>query len=327
MAKKFKKGVWLHNIPKLGGKQGIDRFVKRYADAGFDLLVPCVKNANGLVDYHSRIAAVNPASREWDPLEYMTAQAKQAGIKVHAWFCVNLEGDSGKLLAEHPEYAALTPDGKRARTGAGWFTCLARPEARNYQVRIMGEVAKNYDVDGIHLDYIRTGDNVCFCKICSAMFKKVAGVNFKESRWWQREIPGWYNWRIGNVTKIVAGVSKQCKKYKKELSAAVYHAFPYTMITQSQDFPGWCREGYLDMVAPMTYTPDPYMMQAYTRGHIANMEGKTELWEGLIVGYHGSKSKSLLEEVKLAKKLGAHGAMIFEHHGISDALLKQLARI
>ena len=326
--KKFKKGVWLHNIPKLGGKAEIEKFVKRYADAGFDLLVPCVKNPDGLVDFHSKVAKVNPASRDWDQLEYMVSQAKAAKIKLHAWFCVNPEGDSGKLLGEHPEYVARTPNGEKSNCGNGWFTCIARPEVRNYQIKLMAEVAKNYDVDGIHLDYIRTGDEACFCEICQPNFKKATGVDFKQARWWQREHPGWYSWRINNVTKIVAGVSKHCKKHKKELSAAVYHAYPYTMVTQSQDFPRWSREGHLDMVAPMTYTPDPYMMTAYTKNHVANMKGagKTELWEGLMSGRR-SGSGPVLEQAKLAKKLGAQGVMIFEHHGIGDDLLKKLSKL
>jgi uncharacterized lipoprotein YddW (UPF0748 family) len=327
--KKFKKGVWLHSIPDLGGKQGIERFVKRYADAGFDLLVPAVKNFDGRVDYHSRIADVNPPSAKWDPLEYMAGVARKSGIKIHTWFCVNPEGQKGAFLRAHPEYAALTPDGKKAKCGDGYFTCLARPEVRNYKVRLMAEVAERYDVAGIHLDYIRTGDNVCFCKSCAAKFKKIAGVDFKKSRWYQRESPAWYQWRINNVTKIVSAVSAKCKKYKKELSAAVYHAHPYTMVTQSQDFPRWCREGYLDMVAPMTYTSDPEMMRYYTKNHVANMEGKTELWEGLITGGRRSKGKPdwVFEEARIAKKLGAQGVMIFEHHGINDALLKKVAKL
>ncbi len=330
MAKKqFKKGVWLHDIHKLGGKKGIELFIKRYADSGFNLVVPCVKNPDGLLDFHSRIGVVRQESKEWDPLEYMAAEAEKAGIKLHAWFCVNPEGDKGILLKQHPEYTARTPEGEKSKCGNGWFTCIAHPEVRNYQVRIMSEAAKNYDIDGIHLDYIRTGDNVCFCKICAPMFKKFTGVDFKKSRWWQREHPGWYNWRINNVTKIVAAISKNCKKYKKELSAAVYHAFPFTMITQSQDFPRWCHQGYLDMVAPMTYTPDPYMMRAYTRNHLANMEGKTELWEGLITGHRRKKNQKdwVLEEAGIAKKLGAQGVMIFEHHGIDDKLLQNLGKL
>ena len=318
--KKFKKGVWLHNIHSLGGKKGIEAFIKRYADAGFNLVVPCVKNPDGLLDYHSRIGRIRPESEEWDPLEYMASQAKKSGIKLHAWFCVNPEGDKGILLKKHPEYVARTAEGGKSSCGNGWFTCIARPEVRNYQIKIMSEVAKNYDVDGIHLDYIRTGDNVCLCKICGPQFKKLTGVDIKKARWWQRETPAWYKWRINNVTKIVSGVSKNCKKYKKELSAAVYHAFPLTMVTQSQDFPGWCRDGYLDMVAPMTYTPDPYMMSSYARNHIANMGGKTELWEGLITSRRRRKGQKnwVLEEAKIAKKLGAHGVMIFEHHAIDN---------
>ena len=83
------------------------------------------------------------------------------------------------------------------------------------------------------------------------------------------------------------------------------------------------------MVAPMTYTPDPYMMQAYTRNHIANMEGKAELWEGLITNRRikAGQENPVLEQAKIAKKLGAQGVMIFEHHAIDDKLLREIGKL
>jgi len=40
-----------------------------------------------------------------------------------------------------------------------------------------------------------------------------------------------------------------------------------------------------------------------------------------------NKKSWIPEEVKIAKKLGAHGVMIFEHHGIGDSLLKEISKI
>jgi len=70
-------------------------------------------------------------------------------------------------------------------------------------------------------------------------------------------------------------------------------------------------------------------VESYARNHIANMRGKTELWEGLITGHRRNKNKKswVPEEARIAKKLGAHGVMVFEHHGISDILLKILSKL
>ena len=325
MTKRIKKGVWLHFIASLAGKRGIDDFVDRYADAGFDLLIPCVKNVDGLLDYHSKIGFVRDEFKTWDPLEHLTRRANHRGIKVHAWFCNNPEGPKGKLLSEHPEYAAMTPEGEKAKCHSGFFTCLARPQVIDYAHSIMAEVAQNYGVDGIHLDYIRTGEHACFCKICRTEFKKRMGIDISGAKWSHFADPRWYNWRIANVTRLVSRISSTCRKKKKELSAAVYNDYPASMYTQSQDFPMWSEKGYLDLAVPMNYTPDSAMMMSYARNHAANMRGKAELWEGL--GYFMLKKiGKLTEQISLLKDFGVKGVCLFEHHNISDSDLRALSK-
>ena len=326
MSKKIRKGVWLHFIASLGGKPGIDKFVDRYADAGFNLLIPCVKNVDGLLDYHSDIGTVREEFRKWDPLEYLTKRANSRGIKVHAWFCNNPEGPRGRLLKEHPEYAAVTPEGRKAKCHSGFFTCFSRPQVIDYEYSIMAEVAERYGVDGIHLDYIRTGEHACFCEICAKRFRKITGGEPRKAKWHHFINPDWYKWRIANVTRLVSRISEKCGKEGKELSAAVFNDYPGSMYTQSQDFPMWSEKGYLDLVIPMNYSPDPAMMMSYTRNHRANMRGDTELWEGL--GYFMLKRiDRLTEQIGLLKDFGVKGVCVFEHHNITDRDLKILSRI
>lgn len=324
----IKKGVWLHNIPSLGGKKGIERFVKRYADAGFELLIPCVKNIPGLLDYHSKVGFVRPESREYDPLEHMASVARQAGIKIHAWYCNTPEGKEGRLLKEHPECVALTPDGKEAKCHSGFFTCLARPEVRDYEYKIMAEVVDNYDVAGVHLDYIRIGENACYCEICRAAYKRITRRDFDPSspEAPPRYIPAWRKWRCDNVAKLVARIAQKCQKAGKELSAAVFTDYPISTVSQGQDFVTWCAQGYLDLVIPMNYYPDPDVMMAWTRSHAANLTGRAELWEGL-GHFLIRRTSKLIEYVQLVKDFGVKGVVIFEHHHITGGDLKALSRI
>ncbi len=319
----IKKGVWLHNIPSLKGKQGIEHFVKRYADAGFELLIPCVKNIDGLLDYHSKVGVVRPESQEWDPLAYMAEIARREKIKIHTWYCNIPEGSQGKLLQEHPEYAAITPDGEKAKCHSGYFTCVARPEVRDYEYRIMAEVVDNYDVDGIHLDYIRTGENACYCPVCRAACKEITGEELDPAK---SPPLDWFRWRVDNVTKLVARIADKCHQANKELSAAVFRDYPSTMHSQSQDFVRWSKEGHLDLVIPMNYTPDPEMMMGFTRNHVANMAGSAELWEGL-GHFILRKTDKLLEQIRLVKDYGVKGVVIFEHHNVTDKDLEALAGI
>ena len=322
----IRKGVWLHWIDRLGGREGIERFVQRYADAGFDLLVPCVKQVDGVVDYHSRIATVRPAFAEWDPLATMADLARQAGIGLHAWFCVCPDGARGNLLKPHPEYVARTPTGKRAKCHGGFFTCLARPQVRDYHYRLMAEVVDRYDVDGIHLDYIRTGEDACYCEVCLAAYRKLTGKAFEKSVHPHSLPLQWTRWRIGNVTKLVARLARKCHQAHKQLSAAVYPDYPATLASQSQDFVGWARAGHLDLVIPMNYTRDPETMMGWARSHAANLDGAAELWEGLCPAAI-RKTAGLVEQVKLVKDHGIQGVCLFENKYVTDRDLKALAKL
>ena len=323
---RMRKGVWLHWIDRLGGREGIDRFVNRYADAGFDLLIPCVKQVNGIVEFHSRRAVIRPVFRKWDPLEYMAAAARKAGIGLHAWFCVCPEGAAGNLLKDNPQYTARMPNGRRAKCHSGFFTCLARPQVRDYHYRLMAEVADRYDVDGIHLDYIRTGEDACYCEVCLAAWKKFTGKAFDKDARKKPDTLKWTRWRIGNVTKLVARIARRCHATGKQVSAAVYSSYPATLASQSQDFPGWARAGHVDLVIPMNYTRDPETMMGWTRSHAANLDGAAELWEGLCPAAIRSTA-GLIKQVRLVKDHGVKGVCLFEHKYVTDKDLKALAKL
>ena len=323
---RMRKGVWLHWIERLGGREGVERFVKRYADAGFDLLIPCVKQVNGVVEYHSRLAVVRPAFREWDPLAYMAEAARKAGIGLHAWFCVCPEGAAGNLLKGNPQYTARTPTGARAKCHSGFFTCLARPQVRDYHYRLIAEVADRYDVDGIHLDYIRTGEDACYCEVCLAARRKLTGKAFDKAELKKARPLKWTRWRVGNVTKLVARIARKCHAAGKQVSAAVYPSYPATLASQSQDFVGWSRAGDVDLVIPMNYNRDPDTMMGWTRSHAANLDGGAELWEGLCPASIRSTA-GLIKQVRLVKDHGVKGVCLFEHKYVTDRDLKALAKL
>ncbi len=124
-----------------------------------------------------------PAS--FDPLDTVVREAHDAGLRVHAWINLNLVSSAAELPASrdhliyrHPEWlmvpreiaqdvARLDPTspayiGKLARwTRAqadkveGLYASPLQPDAAKYAESIVGDIARRYEVDGIHLDYVR----------------------------------------------------------------------------------------------------------------------------------------------------------------------------
>ena len=172
---KVGKATWIHHLPK-EGPDAVRQVARRLADAGFDLLIPCIKNPDGYIDYHGKVANIRPEFQEWDPLRVLTEEARKVGLKVHPWCCVFPEGDGSKLLQEHPEYVARDPSGEPIGAGAyknqrpqmPRWACSSRPEVQDYEYAIYEELLNNYDIDGVHLDYIRyqhpaSGQYSCYC--------------------------------------------------------------------------------------------------------------------------------------------------------------------
>ena len=79
------------------------------------------------------------------------------GLKIHAWASIN-EDDHGwgwasEFAKAHPEYRWVRRDGRPYRSQLSF----AFPEVRQYKLALIKELLA-YDIDGLFLDWIRTGD-------------------------------------------------------------------------------------------------------------------------------------------------------------------------
>ena len=93
-----------------------------------------------------------PPSPYYDPLAYMVEQSHARNIEFHAWF------NPFRALS-HIQYSSVAADNMINRHPDWFFTYgISKyfdpgvPAARHYLVRVIMEVVRNYDIDGIHLD-------------------------------------------------------------------------------------------------------------------------------------------------------------------------------
>ncbi len=111
----------------------------------------------------------------YDPLKYLIQKAKQYGIEVHAWLNVynilTLPDTSYHLAVSQPRHITIDENNKWntkifAKNSQGeWLITSgsykliwldpANPFVRKYLLSVVVELVKNYDIDGIHFDYIR----------------------------------------------------------------------------------------------------------------------------------------------------------------------------
>lgn len=280
----------------------IERLVATAAAYDIDTLFVQVRRA-GDAYYFS---AAEPRSRklegqspDFDPLATVLANARPFGIQVHAWLNVvycwpgpELPPMKSHVAARHPEWITVGRDSRRLTSYSkkemargdteGWYIEPSEPAFAPYFAAVAREVAERYDVDGVHLDFIRY-PNIRFGygeraraayrkarpaepdplllgyhKADRDIFRPAAGATALAERWSDLHSLEWYEWRARQIEKIVAATGKAVHEAKPAciFSAAVWanpeHSYRYV----GQDWLGWSERGLVDIMIPMTYWGD-----------------------------------------------------------------------
>jgi len=185
----------------------------------------------------------------------------------------------------------------------------------------MLEIARKYDVHGLHFDYIRyPGKEGCFCKGCRLRFEKSIGRKVNN---WPSDLRNneslsekWLDFRRLQITTVVATIAQRAKKIRPDIkiSAAVFRNWPVDRNTVGQDWKLWCDHGLLDFVCPMDYTD--------SSSHFQNMIGQQLTWTGNVPCYPGiglsvwsssSDICKLIEQINITRRLDTGGFTIFNY--------------
>ena len=136
-------GVWMW--PKSVRECGADAVIARCRRMGVTDIYFLTKGLAGTASYRSALA---PMDCERDLLGELIDAAHPAGIRVHAWFT---SASDSVYKDKHPESGRYHYTKGR---NAGLIS-LADEGYISFMAEICREVCRNYDVDGLHLDYIR----------------------------------------------------------------------------------------------------------------------------------------------------------------------------
>ena len=205
--------------------------------------------------------------------------AHERGMELHAWVWVfaaanqphNLllnqpEDYLGPVLSQRHHWAITNrrgevfdygPENRKA------FLDPANPNVKNYVLSILAEIVNNYDVDGIHLDYIRypfqdlQGHKTFgYSTISRQKFQELTGVDpitiYPDHHLWAT----WNDFRIKQVNNFVQTASTIIKQKRPDIiiSTAVF-AIPKSqrLLTIQQDWETWADNQWVDLIVPMTY--------------------------------------------------------------------------
>lgn len=296
----------------------------------------------------------------FDPLATVIEQAHASDIKVHAWVAVNLVSSSVSLPASRdhvvyraPEWLMVPRDlaaemkkidlrspaylGRLARwTRAqsarveGLYTSPLHPSAQDHTAAVIGEIAANYAVDGIHLDYVRfPNDDFDFSPTAMEAFKRAIQADLTDAE--RREATArealdpaaypnlfperWNEFRRSRLTSLVIKIRSAVKAGRPAavLSAAVVPDAQDAFDERLQDWRGWIDQSLLDVIVPMAYTADADIFEKQITAARA-YAGSRSVWAG--IGAYQLSATQTLGRIAAARKLGAAGISLFSYESL-----------
>ncbi len=341
------RAVWLDRgtIVKARSESDLVKIFDRLANAGINTVFFETVNA-GYTIYPSRIAPQqNPLVRGWDPLKAAVKLAHARNMELHAWvwtfavanqrhnIILNQPKDYlGPVLSRYPDWAISDREGNKFHYNSGKvFLDPSNPGVKRYLSLLLEEIATRYEVDGIHLDYIRypfqnpNGSKTYGYGIASRQqFKQMTGVDpitlTPYSPLWSQ----WTGFRIRQIDNFVASVSQNLKQQRPELilSTAVFPMERQERLTKiQQHWEEWVRQEWIDMLVPMTYALDTEHLQKLTRPLLDESERGTVL---LLPGIRLLNLPDImaLDQMQLIRGMPTEGYALFAAENFNSNLEK-----
>ncbi|MGB5714789.1 MAG: family 10 glycosylhydrolase [Waterburya sp.] len=339
------RGMWLDRgtIVKSKSEADLVEIFDRMALAGINTVFFETLNSSYTI-YPSQVAPQqNPLVKGWDPLRAAVKLAHERGMELHAWVWTFAAGNQrhntilnlprnylGPVLSQRPHWAITDHEGSRVQYSSGKvFLDPANPEVREYLLSLVTELATNYQIDGIHLDYIRypfqspTGKITYGYGIAARQqFQELTGVdpielNPSHSLWSK-----WTEFRIEQVDNFVGSVSQNLKQLRPELtlSTAVFPMPQRERLSKiQQSWEKWVRKEWIDMLVPMTYAKDTGKLHSLTNPLLSEFDhGKALLLPGIRL--LNISEVVALDQMQLLRGMSTQGYALFAAENLNPRL-------
>jgi len=312
--------------------------------SGYNIVFIQVRG-RGYAFYNSDIVPKHPKiETEFDPLDYAVTLGHALGIEVHAWMNSYILWSS-KTPPENPEHLYHTQKGwteanihgkmdsqiklsePQSPQWEGVYLSPTHPEVNPYLLSVYSEIINSYNIDGIHLDYIRFQDEVYgYNKSGMAVFENIYDINPRDivrgiisPRFgWSQEFVdsmyvAWDKFRRDAVTELVRNIYHEVHKpgHNIKLSAAVKPNIIDAKYRWYQEWDKWVQEGIIDFVVPMNYFKE--IRDFNNSVQIMKSNLVQEELDMVVIGIstHNQDAQSAADKILLARLNGFRGVSIF----------------
>jgi hypothetical protein len=272
----------------------------------------------------------------FDSLGEAVKYGQTIGLQIHAWVSIN-EDDHGWGLQsgftkKHPEFRWRRRDGRAYHSQLSF----AFGEVRKYKLGILEELLTNYPLDGLFLDWIRTGDvrdnpqtdsdgiadsgyeNPLLEKFQKQFGIDAHGVPNSDERW--------VRLRAEPQTEFMRAVRKLTRSQKKPppISIMVGHPWHYRGLQNKidgnlrgllLDVRTWAREGLIDSAVAAGYYRDGGTADKACHALKEETEDKVDVW---MYAWVPQTAADFDRDFTLASNLGVKQILFWEADYIDD---------
>jgi uncharacterized lipoprotein YddW (UPF0748 family) len=274
----------------------------------------------------------------FDPLAVAIDEAHRNGIELHAY--VNVfpiwSHPYGKppdspihIYNTHPDWIMLNSSGVPMDPSASGyaFGSPGIPEYIDHLFNVFMEVVEKYDIDGLHLDYIRyPSDNYSYDSTSITHFKQETGLSSPYAdpfRWAQ-----WRRDQVSNfVYKVYEGV--MAKKPWVKVSAAVWGNYYDGFTDKLQDPRIWLKNGKIDFITPMIYERDMGIYQSRLNNHACSSWGR-HVYGGIganALQNYIFTADEILQQIEINRQLMTNGNVIYSATCLNNELIQALVEV
>ena len=272
-----------------------------------------------------------PPQPWYDPLAFWVSEAHRRGIELHAWFNpFRARHSSARSPLSETHFAQQHPDAV-CRYGDLLWLDPGNPQAVQHTLAVIADVARRYDVDGVHIDDYFYPYPV---EVAGSAARPDSGkqwLDFPDQTSWQAYLDsggklGRDDWRRQNVDRFVEQLYQTMRDIKPWLKLGISpfglgkpERRPAGIAGFSQydriyaDAEHWLEQGWLDYLAPQLYWRIDQPAQAFGVLHDywlrQNPRGR-HVWPGLFTSQVGAPQKGwpadeIIAQVGLARSQSA----------------------
>lgn len=266
------RGVWLTTVygldwphhpatteaGRIAQQEELCLILDRLQEANFNTVFLQVR-LRGDVIYRS---AIEPASKTfsgkygvmpgYDPLSFAIEECHKRGMECHAWF-VTFPLGTEKSVKEQGVLSVVKRHPSLCKRHNGeWYLDPGVPGTADYILSLVKELVLNYDIDGIHFDYIRYPEQA---------------KSFPDAKVYNRygKPKALSEWRRENINQMVYRIYDWVKQAKPWVQVSSSPLGKYSRIPKVpnagwtayesvfQDPKKWLENGKQDMIVPMMY--------------------------------------------------------------------------